>query len=450
MLTPIMISLLCGTIGYIKPATGFGLFFLFNTGLGGGFEEIGLIDPKLGPFQAGNLAYATAIFSLLLRKASNPNNRIKPSLLLFLLLVFTGLALFSRSMELGTIFTTKIIWEIFYCLLWAPLFMALQKMDRVELYLCRRFLIFMSGITALIAILITMTGSQYLYDLFATRSEDLMQKDFIQGRIIVHGLWTFMPLGLWFCLMELFKEQKGRKGNTFLYGPMAMVVILAIAINLTRFMLLALLSGIAFILIAAFFILPRHISRKIYKFTGVLIIFLIIVILGSEGIYSGWMGRYQEARLPWWQQGRIIRNEYVFTRLVNELPLLGNKDYWSEEARISLITGDPHTFLNIWTSYGLIASLTFAVIMAVVFVSLVKIFILRKRCTGEVIYEWLFLFAFYIQLHWLMVSGDYLYEVTVFILILFLAEVNRLGSAMKHGNFTGTLRLRDWGMRVNL
>ena len=100
MLTPIMISLLCGTIGYIKPATGFGLFFLFNTGLGGGFEEIGLIDPKLGPFQAGNLAYATAIFSLLLRKASNPNNRIKPSLLLFLLLVFTGLALFSRSMEL--------------------------------------------------------------------------------------------------------------------------------------------------------------------------------------------------------------------------------------------------------------------------------------------------------------------------------------------------------------
>lgn len=434
MLIPITISMLCGAIGYFKPIAGFGLFLLFNTGLGGVFDKIGLVDPKLGPLQPGTLAYVMAIFSMLLRKKSNPIYRIKPSFLLFTLGVFTGMALFSRIVELGSLFTTKIIWEIFYCLLWAPLFMAFQKMDRSQLHLCRRFVIFASGITAFVTILTVITGSQFLYDLLATRSEDIMKKDFIEARIIVHGLWTFMPLGIWFCFMELFKDMKKSKYDNLLYGTIAIVIVLSVIINLTRFMLLGLVSGMAFSVVAAFFVLPKHISRKIYMFAGIAAILGAILVVRSEGVYYGWEARYREAQIGGSIEGRLIRNEYVFSRLLWDFPLLGNKDYWSEEAQISRLTGDPHTFLNIWTSYGAIASLTFIFLTVVVFFKLMKIYILRKRYRTEIIYEWVFLVGFYIQFQWTMISGDYLFEVTVFLLIIFLADVDRLGNVMNHVN----------------
>jgi len=447
MLIPITISMVCSAIGYFKPVVGFGLFLLFNTGLGGAFDKIGLVDPKLGPLQPGALAYAMAIVSVLFQKRGNHNYRIKPGLVLFVLWVFTGMALLSRIVELGSLLTSRIIWEIFYCLLWAPLFMAFQKMDRSQLDLCKAVVIFASGVTAVIAILIAITGSEFLYDLLATRSEDLTKKEFIQARIIVHGLWTFMPLGIWFCFMELFKDGTKSALRSYLYGAAAITIVLAVVVNLTRFMLLGLVSGMGFTLVAASFSLPKHISLKIYKFTGIVTILGIVLLSRSEGIFYGWEARFWEAQMGGSLEGRIIRNEYVFARLLSEFPLLGNKDYWSIEAQISKLTGDPHTFLSIWTSYGAIASLTFVVLTVVVFFKLMKIYILRKSYKKEAIYEWVFLVAFYIQFNWTMISGDYLFEVTVFLFIFFLAELNRLGQVTNYVNITRTYH-QDLGLTV--
>lgn len=431
MLLPLTLSLLCAIAGYLKPVSGFCLFLLFNTGLSGLFDKAGLVVPQLGPLQPGTLACVMAIISLLLKKRYKAMKPRRTRYILFLLWIFTGIILFSRIMELGNIFTTKIIWQIFECLLWAPLFMIFQQMESSQFDQCKKAVIIFSAITAGITLLIVATGSYYLYDIFATRSEDLTQKSFMSARIIVHGLWAIVPLGMWFCLMELFKEHK--KNHTLLYGAMAMLIALSVIVNLTRFMLLGLVTNILFIVVTAFFVLPRHISKRISKFGLIIVIFAVATGFGSEALHSGWIGRYEETLAGGSIEGRILRNEYLFNKLSKELPLLGNKDYWSEEAEKSLIIGDPHTVLTVWTSYGLIATLTFAVLMLTVFIRLLKIYVSRGRYTQESIYEWVFLCALYIQFQWTMIAGDYLFTVTVFVLSLFLANVDRLATRTTGG-----------------
>jgi hypothetical protein len=437
MIIPIITSFVCGSIGYFKPIAGFALFLLFNTGLSGTFEKIGLADPGLGPLQPGTLAYVMAIVALLLKKREESMRPKETSYFLFILLLFTGITLFSRITELGTIFTTKILWQIFYCLLWAPLFIAFQRMDTAQLDQCKKIVVIFTAITAGITLLIAATGSYFLYDMFATRSEDLTSRTFMSARIIVHGLWTFVPLGMWFCLMEFFKEHKHKK-DSLLYGGITILIILAVVINLTRFMLLGMVTSIMFIMVTSYFVLPRHISIRINIISLILLILSATAALSSETLYFGWLGRYEEALAGGSIEGRIIRNEYVFSRLSNESSLLGNKDYWSYEVEQSLIVGDPHTFLSVWASYGLIAALTFAALMIAVFIALLKIYVSRGHYTRQSIYEWLFLCALYIQFHWSMISGDYLFEVTAFVLSLFLANVDRLATRRTEGTQLST------------
>ena len=341
--------------------------------------------------------------------------------------IFTIFALLSRMLELKTILSSRLIWEIAYLFLWAPLYMALERMNDEEWSLCKKYIILASGLTAFIALLIVISGNYILYDIFATRSEDLTRTTFFSARIVVYGLWTFMPLGIWFCLMEI---SKSNEKNTRLYQIMAVIIFSIILINLTRSILLGFLNGLAFVVFGTICNLPRRIPKRILKFTVIIFIISLIFILFSSEFYMSWLGRYEEAKSGGSIEGRIIRNAYVFTKLTKELPFFGNKDYWSLEAFTSYIAGDPHTFLNVWTSYGLIACLIFVGIITISFFRLVKIYFLRKRLSLDSFYKYLFLAGLYIQFHWMMLSGDYLIDLTVFLLIFFFVDLKRLESKM--------------------
>jgi len=414
----------CCAIGYFKPVAGFAIFLLFNTGLGGAFDKYGITTIELGPLQPGTLAYAMAIITLLQKKrvVSNKINII--NYILVLLFIFTGIILLSRIIELGTFLTTKILWQMMECLLWAPLYMAFQRMHTVQFNQCKKIVIIFSTITAGISLLISVTGSHYLYDIFSTRSEDLTQKTFMSARIIVHGLWLIVPMGMWFCLMEQFKQHK--KNNFIIYSVMAIIIASSIIVNLTRFMLFGLVTNVVFIILASLFLIPTLISKRILKFALFLIILSTITVFSSDDIRLGWIGRYEESVEGGSIEGRIIRNEYLISRLTNELPLFGNKDYWSQEAERSFIVGDPHTVLTVWTSYGLIAALTFAALIIVVFIKLLQFYMSRKQYIQKSAYDWVFLCAMYIQFHWMMVAGDYLFTVTAFVFVLFLANIDRI------------------------
>ncbi len=370
-----------------------------------------------------------AIVSLLSRKKYKTIVSQKPDLTLLLLWIFTFVLFISRTVELGSLMTTKLIWEMTYIILWAPLYMALERMDDYEIKNTKKFIVIASGVTASIALLIVITGSYNLYDLFANRSEDLMRKSFLGGRIVVYGLWTFMPLGLWFCLSELLCKNNTRKEH-LLYLAIAIAIFFVIVINLTRSLFLGFLTGLFFLVISAKFNFPKYLSNKINKFTIAIFLIGLVFILSSGTIYTSWLERYEEAQSGGSIQGRLIRISYVLDRLIKDMPIFGNKDYWSSEAQTSLIVGDPHTFINVWTSYGLIASILFVSMITIVFIRLIKIYLYRKQFRKDSIINWAFLFGFYIQFHWMMLFGDYLIDLTVFLLILFLVELKRVENSI--------------------
>ena len=102
----ILVSIFCGYVGFTRPVYGFSIFFFFQTGLSGLFVKIQLLNPQLGPFQAGITAYIGAIIALLQRKESFYNNSGKLDITLILVWIFTIFALLSRMLELKTILSS--------------------------------------------------------------------------------------------------------------------------------------------------------------------------------------------------------------------------------------------------------------------------------------------------------------------------------------------------------
>jgi hypothetical protein len=426
VIAPIL-AIISAFTGFCWPLAGFAIFFLFDSGAGGLLEKIGFLDPSLGPLQAGAVGYASAIISLFLRKSLD---QVKPqqwTSITILMWVLTIIMITSRSVELGQ-FSTRLVWEVFYCLLWAPLFISIHKLDDKERSYLKKIVIIMSGLTAFITVLIVATDSHYLYDIFVIRSEVLEYKQRLQSaRIIVHGLWTFMPLGFWFCMRELTLEHNMPKNEMYLNYSIIIFIISAIMTNLTRFLLISLVTGAIYLFITGLIFLQKEKKIKMVKVTGLLLLILLGSFIIFPEIYVGWMGRYYEAEMGGSIESRIIRNEYMYERLSSELHIFGAKDYWTYEVLSSLIVGDPHTILTIWGSYGTLASISFCLLLIVAFVKLMRIFIKRKRYSHDVIYNAIFLGAIYLQWHWMMMQGDYLLSITVFVIIFFYYELDKIG-----------------------
>ena len=420
---PVLISLFSAVISFRKPICGFAIFLLFNTGAVGFFQEIGILSEKLGPLQPGNIACVVAVVVLFMKKSSNENVLQHQSAIKIIIWVFTVLILFSRLVELEG--QSKIIWEVIYSFLWAPLFMAFLKLNPSQRYLCKKLIIFMSALTAFFTVLIVVTGSSYLYDTLSIRADELAirQFGFTTARVTIPGVWTVMPFGFWFCMRELFTQQRRSWRGTMLYGSALGLMFIAVLLNLTRSLLLGMGFSFLFVIISTAFFLPRQKKVRLIVLSVLLIVGLWTTGL-IEGLQYAWKSRFMELQLGGSATARVERSKFMLNFLSHDLSLLGHKDLSVDQ--YYPFVGDPHTFITVWWNYGLIASLAFVALIIVVFVKLARILMLRKYYPEEVLTGAIFLMAVYFQFHWMMASGDYLFEGTVFPLIFFMAEVAQL------------------------
>jgi hypothetical protein len=421
----IIFSLLAAMLGFVRPVWGLTVFLLANTGAAGFFESMGVLGGQLGWFRPENMGYICAVIALFLRKPDNTVSRRGISAIEILLWIITGMIFISRAAETGdpiTIGKTAV-----YCLLWAPLFMGLQKLTPSERAQSRNLVIALSTLTAFLTILTVATGSQYLYQTLSIgRFHDLSQPaEFVTARVTLPGLWSLAYLGFWLSIREWLAQDKWSSRSSFWYGGAAVVMLIAFLLNLSRATLLGIATG--FIVMAALSIfLLRGVQKKRVILLGIVVFSVLLFSYTSfTGLSDFVKERFTGILESYGVYQRLNTNEFYLRVLSNEIPLLGHKDD-QRYAYLVLTGGDPHTFLRVWWDYGLIAGLSFFALVFAAFVNLARITVWHRRHSKQVLLTAICLMAFYLQFHWGMFAGYYLFPGPVFTLVFFLAEVTYL------------------------
>jgi hypothetical protein len=410
-------------IGLIRPVWGIAIFLFGETGFRNVLINGGLVSPTMGPFQIEITALLGAMAALWSRA---PQKYSKTGLLGAMVWSLSVLTLLSRGFEIGVL-NTRILSEVVLACLWGPLLHALLRLDEDEWSDCAQVMVVTAGATALLALLITFSGSQQLYQWLATRSEDLQETGFIGGRIQVHGLWAFMPFGLWISLEQLYAGESVSRSRRMINLISTTLILGAIAVNLTRALLLGVVVGGAVLVVGLRSVSRLH--RRRARAIGACIAVGLMIGLVSPQLREAWTARATELRKSGVEDGRYVRNEHVLEMLLDQPRLFGQKDFWATEAQISRITGDPYTALTIWGNYGTVAMVVFVAFIVLLGVRLLRMLPARSGIPPDLRAHAWFLVAWYAAFHLYMVGGNYMLEVTTFALVYLVAETIRLECA---------------------
>lgn len=417
-MTYIFFSILAAATGFLRPLWGFGIFFLANSGAVGFFEKMGILGGQLGPFRPENMAYISAIAGLLLRKKGKAASFLRGGAIEIFLWIITIMILLSRTLETNSMII--IIKTGAYCLLWAPLFVALQKLDPSERLKFHKLIIAFSTLTAFLTVLTVVSGSNYLYQILSIyrfgQVQEIKPDEFIMARVTLPGLWSLTYLGFWFSIKELIGQKKSRVA-TFLYSGALAFMILAFLFNMTRTIIMGIASGLFIVVVLGMLFLTKIKRSRIFLLSAFIFITTFYALQHFEGLSTGYQERFGQVTEA--LSAKIDKNEYMLGILTDELPLIGHKD----DNRASFVPGDPHTFVRIWWDYGLIVSLSLVAIFFIAFLKLLKIIRWHKKYAREILTTTLCLIAFWLQFQFEMMSGYYLFPEPLFVFTVFLAEI---------------------------
>jgi hypothetical protein len=418
-MTFIFFSLIAAMLGFLRPVWGFAIFLLGQTGGVGLFEELGILGTKLGPSRPDNMALIGAITALWLTKKNNVNSLKGKNAIGILLWFFTIMIFISRIAEVGIEDTWIIIKSAFYCLLYAPLFVAIGKLSEKERSSLRNTIIIVSVFTATLCVLTVVTGSYYLYDMLTRREDYDLPSDFISARLTIAGVWYVVPLGFWLSLRELLLSRNLLRFKSLLYFSAASIMVISFLLNMSRGTILALITGL-FAMVTLSTLLSSKVKKiRILIITFVLFISALYAGFKFEGLYYYLGQRFSEGIESPSIIARQEKNELMMESLFSELPVLGHKD----DLRNRIIRGDPHTFIQIWWDYGLLAALSFVAIITISFWSMIKTLKSHWNLSEETLKTAIILMAFYLGLQLALISGYYLHLDAVFVLTFFFSEV---------------------------
>ena len=417
-------SLFAGLLGFARPVWGLAIFLLSYSGAVGSFEQIGVMGLPLGPFRPGNMAYLAAVASLLFRKHDLAPSSRRLDALYALLWAFTITIFISETVEIGSLYRS--FKTATYCVLWAPLFVGLQRLNKSDQAKLRKIIILISTLTAFLTVLIVLSGSSHLYRILSIdRFRDpRAPAAFVEARVTLPGLWSVTPLGLWFCLQELLVGQRHRRAASVLYCAAAAMMLSAMALNLSRGWVVTLSVGLVTVLFLSALLLPR--KQRIRLVVGFTVVVLAafaswMLVEHSVGTLGQlWMARFANLRqdaslLSKWDSSRNVW--YLLQRedlLLGQVP---SKTYRN-------VGGDPYTLLKLWWDWGIFVALFFGLLMLVVFVRLARVLVSAKRHSQETVVAAIWLMAYYLQIQGAFLGGLYLgFPDSAFVMTFFLAQV---------------------------
>jgi hypothetical protein len=444
----IVFSLLAAVLGFVSPVYGLVVFLVANTGAVGFFERVGVLGTQLGPFRPGNIGYISAVVALALRRSGDAERRRGPSAMGILLWVVTGTILFSRAVEVDSL--TVIAKTAVYCLLWAPLFSGLQKLTPSERLWLERIIVALSALTALLTVLVVVTGTEDLYQILSVdRLDDVpAPREWTIARVTLPGLWTFAPLGFWLSLRMWRAQPKWLSWGSLVYGASIAIILVALWLNLSRSVLFGIATGLLLFLLLSF-LTPRLKTARIWLLLVLLSVVTVYAASHLEGLQTAAIRRFGEGlnAYSWYQ--RVSTSRYYWRVLSYEGRLLGRKD----DRRYALdnpIGGDPYTLLRVWWDYGLIAALSLAVVLLVITPFYLARALMRGRYGPErLLVTIASLTAYYVQLHWMMLSGLYLFPDALFALTFFLSEVAQVAQAESQWNSSAAQMDREQTLGLN-
>ncbi len=238
-------SLLATVIGFLKPVWGFAIFLLGFSGAVGFFEKMGILGSQLGPFRADNMAIIGAIAGLWLSKKDKANSIKGTNAIEILLWFFTIMIVISRSIEIGIEDTWHIIKLAFYCLLYAPLYMAFKRLTIKERNKLYKLIIMASSLTACLDVIMVATNSQYLYSILVRSSENYnLPSNFVTARITIPGLWYLVPLGFWLSIREVFLSNNFLRFKSLLNIFLSSIMVISFLLNMSRSIILSVITSL--------------------------------------------------------------------------------------------------------------------------------------------------------------------------------------------------------------
>lgn len=407
-------------LGFFRPVWGFAIFLLGASGGLGFFAASGLLGAELGPLRPENLAVISATASLLLRRFRRAQAATPVDWIGVWLWLLTGLMFVSRVAELGL----ESLWDIakfgLNCMFLAPLYLCFNELSGAERRILKQLVIFAAALTALLVVVTVITGNEMLYQTLImdpNKKGSIVPTDFVTARITFPGLWTLVPLGFWLTVRELL-DSKGLSFRTLLYGSGALLMLVAVLLNLGRSTALALASGLAVLVVLGFLMLKRSGTRRILI---IMAICLAALVAGSgfQGLYAKWTDRFGEGtEASTWLQ-RVEKSKHMMSILIEEIPVLGHKDDHRDEA----VSGDPYPFFRLWWDYGLLAAVSFFAAIIAIFSRLARNLRRHRWLPPETIKTTICLMAFFLDFQWHMLSGFYLMREAVFPLMFYFSEV---------------------------